>query len=184
MRGIVLAALVLIGALSAPAHAATLVFDGTIDGPTKFARPLENGNNVPTAARPDASFFYQANPFTVTTAGIHKLTLTSPQFDTYLVLYANAFDPDAPLVNVLLANDDAGDFLGSFLSTNLALGSYVAVATTFSPEFSGPYTLTIEGPDVGSLVPEPETWALLIVGLGLVGGALRARKTKLRSALV
>lgn len=40
----------------------------------------------------------------------------------------------------------------------------------------GTVQITLTGADIGGVVPEPSTWALLILGFGAVGGALRSRK--------
>lgn len=49
-----------------------------------------------------------------------------------------------------------------------------------NPFFGGPATLTISeiGGGIGSAVPEPASWAMLIVGFGLVGTAARSRNKK------
>ena len=41
-------------------------------------------------------------------------------------------------------------------------------------------TLTFTYTPGGAVVPEPATWALMIGGIGLAGGSLRARRTKTR----
>lgn len=40
----------------------------------------------------------------------------------------------------------------------------------------GSYTLTIS--QVASAIPEPSTWALAVLGMGLVGASLRSRRTR------
>ncbi|MFN7177077.1 MAG: PEPxxWA-CTERM sorting domain-containing protein, partial [Thermaurantiacus sp.] len=39
----------------------------------------------------------------------------------------------------------------------------------------------VDGGGGGGVIPEPATWAMLIAGFGLVGGALRRRRTALQA---
>jgi hypothetical protein len=45
-----------------------------------------------------------------------------------------------------------------------------------APEIYKPNDLVYRA-DVGGVIPEPATWAMMIAGFGLVGGALRRRRT-------
>lgn len=71
------------------------------------------------------------------------------------------------------------------VTVNTANVSYLSFAPTGS--FNGPYgywpsidNLRID--EVAAPVPEPETYAMLLAGLGLMGGIARRRKQKLASA--
>ncbi|MCG2842534.1 PEPxxWA-CTERM sorting domain-containing protein [Sandaracinobacter sp. RS1-74] len=78
------------------------------------------------------------------------------------------------------------DFLGNdvTLYSQVNVADYVGgprlsyISTSFAPS-GGP--VDIEDPDVpgqpGGVVPEPATWAMMIAGFGLVGGAMRRRRT-------
>lgn len=61
----------------------------------------------------------------------------------------------------------AGDFLGYIIDNN---GSYFNDSTGFN------FTLT-------AAVPEPATWAMMIVGFGFAGGALRRRRAVAKAAI-
>ena len=70
------------------------------------------------------------------------------------------------LSNSISHYDATGNFLGSFATPN-------------SPDYH-------DGLDVGSFgaVPEPATWAMMLLGLAGIGYAGRYRRTKKRTALV
>jgi hypothetical protein len=62
---------------------------------------------------------------------------------------------------------EAGDIIGYLIDNN---GSFFNDSTSFN------FTLTsADGPMPTPAVPEPASWAMMIVGLGIVGGALRRR---------
>lgn len=61
-------------------------------------------------------------------------------FDTYLILYQGAFNPNASLVNAIEADDGAG--ILSRIDRSLTAGSYLIVVSGWIG--SGPYTLEIE----------------------------------------
>lgn len=42
--------------------------------------------------------------------------------------------------------------------------------------------VVLAGPNVGGAVPEPATWAMMVAGFGLVGGAMRTRARKVATA--
>jgi PEP-CTERM motif len=63
-------------------------------------------------------------------------------------------------------------------ATTLYLGLADACGYNGSPscygDNSGSFTVTTDGTAVGGGVPEPASWALMLVGVGLAGGTLRA----------
>lgn len=176
MRNIATALLFASTAIVAPASAATVVFTGTTVGGPVFNRPvtLDTLSGVGTAVN------YDPVGFTVDTAGDYTLTLTTG-FDSFLALYQGAFDPASPLTNLVALNDDGvGAFGDAQLTFSLLTDiSYFGVVTAFDNGVSFPYELTITGPGtanaIGGVVPEPATWAMMIVGVGAVGGAMRRR---------
>jgi hypothetical protein len=64
------------------------------------------------------------------------------------------------------------------LSTSLAAGDYIDFVvnrrTAFNTDSTG-LQATISFGAVAGAVPEPATWAMMIVGFGLIGGAMRRR---------
>lgn len=174
----------------------------TTSDPT-FNRPLSSVSlsGVGTAVR------YQVREFYVTATSTYVAEMASTSFatggvDTYLVIYANAFNPASPLTNFVATNDD---FTGTFtvlpgpygsavgasgtgsggvnpasrISTTLTAGvQYFAVLTTYDNGEVGPWYLGIgggQGQVVAGAVPEPMT--MTVLALGAVA-ALRRRNRK------
>ena len=77
-----------------------------------------------------------------------------------------------PIEDIIL--NDANNFSGVISVPNLASGQYEIGMYTDSP-YDPHYTINFNTPVRG--VPEPATWASLILGLGAVGSALRRRRT-------
>ena len=66
----------------------------------------------------------------------------------------------------------------SFTASSLPAGNYYLQVTGFaSGTFGGLYTGAV-GASVATPVPEPESYAMLLAGLGLIGGAALRRKSR------
>jgi hypothetical protein len=96
------------------------------------------------------------------------------------------------------SNCNGGANEGVFVNTptNVAAGRMVKAVGTFSLTYGNPAPKAITFSDfatrwqrvginqqqsasgTGSVVPEPETWAMMIAGFGLIGGAMRARRRR------
>ncbi|MEO7410103.1 MAG: PEPxxWA-CTERM sorting domain-containing protein [Sphingomicrobium sp.] len=142
-----------------------------------FNRPLQDGSAlsaVGTATR------YDVINFTVDTNGEYSFIIAA-MFDPFFGLYANNFDPNAPLANDLIYNDDLLGFTTSGFSTALTAGTqYYAVVTGFANSDFGAYALTGAGPGAINLVnagvPEPSTWAMMLIGFVGIGYSMRRRR--------
>jgi hypothetical protein len=171
-RPLALAALVALGVAS-QAQAAIFTFTGDTTGGATYNRALEDFSGlsiVGTAVR------YNAFEFTVSTAGTYTFLTTAMGYDPFVFLYGPSFSPSDALLNGLAGNDDLLGFTTSGLAFDLSPGStYVFVNTGFANTDFGMFSTTIGGPGVVTVVPEVSTYAMLALGLAVVGLA-RQRK--------
>jgi Bacterial pre-peptidase C-terminal domain/PEP-CTERM motif len=106
-----------------------------------------------------------------------------------IVFRVNALGGGDPLIRlldsvgaVLAQDDDSGGGLNSLITYNITqTGNYFAALRGFGNSTYN-YRLTITGLTPTAAVPEPAAWALMILGFGLVGGAMRRRTTQVRHA--
>jgi hypothetical protein len=83
------------------------------------------------------------------------------------LVLTDAYNPPIPNFVDLVITDGQQLYSGSALAPTMLLGTFSLVDSLSGP---GRYTLTV------SAVPEPQTWAMLLVGFFGVGFALRTRK--------
>ncbi len=102
-------------------------------------------------------------------------------WDNYLFLYLNSFDPLDQFANVIIGNDDLPSIgLSGFNGVNLSTGTtYVLVTTGFTNFDTGAFENTITGPgnvitDLAVAVPEPLSGSL--VGMALAATLMRRRR--------
>jgi hypothetical protein len=163
--------LLLAGAASAQTFTGT-----TLGGPT-WNRP--QGGNPPTLlSGVGTAVPFQTIQFTLSVAGSYTFqnTGTNPvNWDNFTFLYQGSFNPSAPLMNVLVGNDDNTTIgLSGFTRTLNAGVNYFFVTTGFANSDAGSYSLTISGPGIATVVPEPSSLALVALGsVGLVTVAAR-----------
>lgn len=179
MKKLMLAALAVSAAFATPAAAVTFVGATTLTDPT-FNRPLAGLTGLSGVG---TAVHYKATAFTVATSGSYSFLMTGAgAWDTFLILYSPSFIPATGLVNAQIANDDFPSIGVSGFTTSLLAGtSYIAVTTGFGNDDVGEYRLEINQVGAGA-VPEPSTWAMIIAGFGIVGGALRRRRRTLAIA--
>jgi hypothetical protein len=149
-------------------------------------------SNSPTFSRANnffnSSFFYYFSyDFSVSQPGLYEFRQDSTSIDSFLYLYSSSFDPSFPSLNLIAQDDDSGAGVNSFFSRSLTAGiSYTLVATTFAPNITGAFTLSISGPgDITESsaiagVPEPSEFLLggipALLGAGALLRRRRARK--------
>lgn len=188
MRALLLA----LGALVVAAPAAAQTFTGTttLTDPT-FNRTL-SGTPPTGLSTSGVGVHYNVLPFSVTASGSYSFLLTGvtpTNWDTFLALYSGSFVPTSALTNVVAANDDLNGIGTSGFTVSLTTGtSYFGVITGFGPNHVGAWSLAITGPGTAvpagaGAVPEPASWALMILGFGAMGATMRRRSTKVSYAL-
>jgi hypothetical protein len=169
---------------SQAAFAAPVTFNGDLSAADAvFNRPftLFSLSGVGTATSYDIFGFH------VDAAGVYSaesMAFSALGADTFLALYAGAFDPSAPLTNLLTLDDDSGTGALSLLSATLQAGiQYYLIFTSYDNGDFGNYTGTLNTvtgggqitlDDASADVPEPATLGLL--GLSLLGMHLVRRR--------
>jgi hypothetical protein len=154
-------------------QAATISWEGnTTDAPT-YNRLflLDTPSTVGTAVP------YNAYAFSVSRAGLYAFQSIG-DFDNFLTLYVNSFEPSAPTVNAVALNDDLDDLGASgFSFALLANTPYFLVTAGYENTDFGAYSNAITGLGVITAIPEPEHYALLALGLLAIGGLKYQRET-------
>ncbi|WP_232366617.1 PEPxxWA-CTERM sorting domain-containing protein [Alteripontixanthobacter muriae] len=149
--------------VATPASAAELVFNFSAENPANSISFVLDDTVAPDAFIPN-QFAYAAVPVT-TSSG-----LVTGQIDFY-----NFGSPTLAGFN-FASGGSFVDYVGSALFTGptsapqFILGSFALSGT------GGTGTLTIG--EVGGAVPEPTTWAMMLLGFGFVGGAMRFTKRR------
>jgi hypothetical protein len=172
LLGTTLAAGAILLGLAQPAHAELVVINGDISDSPTYRRPVEDLSrlsNIGTAVS------FDAIPFTVDTSGEYSLVASALGFDSFIVLYKNAFNPANGLLNAFAADDDLVSTNTSGFAASLnANQKYFLVLSGYDNDDAGRYSVTISGPGVISAVPEPAAW--LMLGAGLAGLAYARRR--------
>jgi hypothetical protein len=157
---------------------------GTLAGGPIWGRPLDLGNGTSGScglSGVGSAVAYATLPMTVSTAGAYTLTALWDQFDGYLFVYRNAFNPTDQCLNLVALNDDGPAGISESLIADAALeaGEYVVVLSGFGASDAGPYTGTVVGP-AGVTFPT----VAVEEGVGSIGGSLSASPNPLRGSSV
>lgn len=167
--------------MAAPSLAGSLTYTGTTQGGQTWNRTL-SGNPPNVLSGVGTATPYSVFEFNVDATGTYDFLsiATNPaNWDNYLHLYRNSFNPSAQFTNVMNANDDFGAIGRSgFNGVSLTSGiNYFLVTSGFGNTDFGAFSNTISG--VGNIsasstaVPTP---ALLPGLIGIGAAAYRKRK--------
>jgi len=142
-----------------------------------WVRPFDDASGL-SSIGPVA---YDTFAFIASDSGTYEFSMTADNassVDPYTFLYQGSFDPSAQFTNFVIGDDDGGaGFPNSFFEATLTAGTtYVYVMSAFNKISTlGGYSATIKGPIAA--VPEPQTYAMLLAGLGLLGVSARRRQS-------
>lgn len=183
MRKALSSAGVLVALLAAvPANAAPIINYNTAAADGSFTASFEN-------ASPSASFNDLFTPFTVAVGGYLSATLTTigifPKNDVDFTLAqfngAGGFIPltitKSPLTSGNKTNPDGLEF-GIVAGQPIGPGTYQLQVKGTAPGTggNGSYAGTVSF--AAGAVPEPSTWAVMILGFGAVGFAMRRQRSR------
>jgi hypothetical protein len=164
---------------AASSMSATISYNGNTIGQATWNRPQPNLNFINSTA---TNVPYSVQQFNVAINGAYdffsRAVFPGSGWDNVLFLYQNNFNPNTPLVNGIIGNNDfpnAG--LSGFNSVSLAAGTqYFLVTTGFSNSSAGIFSNTINGSGNITLVnntqpvPEPLTIFGAFVGGSFIVG--------------
>ncbi len=160
-------------------QANAIVVVGTTAGGALWNRPVAGNPPTPPASGVGTAVPYTVLPFTVSSAGtyVFQSTATAPaNWDNYAFLYQTAFSAAAPFTNVLIGSDDNPSIGLAGFSYALTTGTnYYFITTGFANTDFGAYSNSITGPGSVNVVPEPETYGLMLLGLAGVAAAVRRK---------
>jgi hypothetical protein len=147
-----IAASALFACLAMPVQAGILTFTGTTTGASTFNRLLED-LSAPSAVGTDVA--YSTLNFRVTVNGTYTF-LSTGTFDNFTFLYKNSFDPNSPLTNAVVGNDDLLGLTTAGFAADLIAGiDYIFVTTGFGNTDFGAFSDTIGGAGDFIAVPGP-----------------------------
>lgn len=176
-------------ALPTLANAQTVV--GTTTGGPTWNRPITGAPPTPPLSGIGTAVPYTVIPLTINTNGsyVFQSTAITPGYDNYAFLYQNSFNPAAQFTNLLVGSDDNPTVGLSGFTIALTTGTnYFFVGSGFDNLDFGDFSLNVSGPGIATFdrisaaVPEPTTWAMLLLGFGGIGYSMRRSRWKTATA--
>ena len=166
----------------------SLTLLGVAGNSYQFGYTLANTSSNPIDASRLTIFGFNANPNFSSVSGVSGPfnVVASGQQPNGLTNLEVCFKDSGPTNNCTGANqgvNQGGSVAGTF-NLNFASAQSQLVLSDFSVRYQGIESTTLgirDGSANGTpfgLVPEPATWAMMILGFGLIGGALRSRKAQ------
>jgi len=90
-------------------------------------------------------YYYKAIPLMIPSTNYYRFRSIS-NIDMYGYLYTSNFNASNSQNSLLISNDDSGGFQQFLMSILLAVGNYTLVATTYSPNVTGNFSILVQGP--------------------------------------
>ena len=120
----------------------SIIADPSLGGPT-WTRPVAAGTGLSAVGVGISYHIY--GPFAVDTTGLYTVTSTQ-DYDGFIFIYQNSFDPNNQLTNFVAADDDFGTNASQILDVNLSTGTvYYLVTTSYSPTDFGNFSTVFTG---------------------------------------
>lgn len=91
------------------------------------------------------------------------------------------YDRNRREVTTIAINPGFNSYDGS-ISIGTGPGPVTSISVLFSTPSTSPIVVTNFDTEFADLVPEPSTWAMMLVGFGAIGFAMRRRSTKVSYA--
>jgi len=168
--------------VATPAAAQNLVVNGgfetgTLAGFTQFGNTTFTGVSSATSTEGTFSAFF--GPFR-TVGGISQ-TLTTVAGQSFVISFdlanqggpANFFDVVFGTTQLFTATDSSVFGFTTFSTTAVATGATTDLSFTFRQD---PSFFRLDNISVNAAVPEPGTWAMMLVGFGAIGYSMRRRR--------
>jgi hypothetical protein len=164
------------------AYAGVVEYSGVLTDSPGYHRP--SYTNPYTPAFNCSACGFQAERLSVATSGAYTFSIVHDNFpDQVDILYSGGFDPTNPMANYdgPLSYNLYNTGGSKTLSLTAGVQYYWVTSTDYGyvhdncEETACTFTTKVTGPGAIS-VPEPSTWAMMLVGFGGMGATLRSRR--------
>lgn len=171
------------------ALANSITYSGTLSDAVTYHRPSYTNSYTPAFNCTNCG--YQSEGISVGTTGAYTFSIVSDNFpDQVGQLYTGSFDPASPMANFDGPLSYALYLTGGARTLNLTAGTqyFWVTSTDFGYAHdkcaaSCVFTTMVSGPGaIVANVPEPSSWALMLLGVGGLGALGRSRQRKPVSA--
>jgi hypothetical protein len=149
------------------------------DGPLIRARVIANGSATGTGLYGTSSAYFTLEGYELLTGSAfyyHGLPGFSPSFAIDTMAF---FQPNRDFIVTMYATAGAGD---TFIHIPVSAFATVDPMFIVDPAFASAYHFEGIPAELTGGIPEPDSWALMITGFGLVGSMARRRRTGLAPA--
>ncbi len=137
------------------APAVTTQFSGVLTTDATFIRPVPSPpttSTFTTIVAGSGAYNYFDETFQPSVGGDYSIEVTAATLtisnDPFILIYVDSFDPNQPLTNFVIGDDDSGAGLFSRIGsvTLASANQYIIVMTSYHAGSTGPVTFQIVGP--------------------------------------